>query len=100
MVLSQDIVKYRRIIRLVLFDRVMNHIIEENMGETFSASFIAKSLRSKHWTVPVKSIYNYLWCLEQAFIIEPLPLLRNSDRSHSHGPREAFPPHIVFLELN
>ena len=57
-VLSQDIVKHRRIIRLVLFDRAVNYIIEENMGKTFSASFIARFLRSKHRMVPVTSIYN------------------------------------------
>ena len=88
-VLAQDIVKPHHFIRLDLFDRVVNHIIEENMGKTFSVSSFIKFLCSEHRTVPVKSIYNYLRCLEQAFIIEPLPPLRYSGQSHSQGPREA-----------
>ena len=41
------------------------------MGKTFSASSIAKFLKSEHRTVSVGSIYNYLRWLEQAFIIYP-----------------------------
>ena len=47
-----------------LFDRVVKYIIE-NMGKTFSASSIAKFLKSEHRTVSVESIYNYLRWLEQ-----------------------------------
>ncbi len=69
-VISRDIVKRHRITRQDLFDRVVKYIIE-NMGNTFSASSIAKFLRSEHRTVSVESIYNYLRWLEQAFIIYP-----------------------------
>ncbi len=69
-VISRDIVKRHRITRQDLFDRVVKYIIE-NMGKTFSASSIAKFLRSEHRTVSVESIYNYLRWLEQAFIIYP-----------------------------
>ena len=41
------------------------------MRKTFSASSIAKFLKSEHCTVSVGSIYNYLRWLEQAFIIYP-----------------------------
>ena len=69
-VISRDIVKRHRINRQDLFDRVVKYIIE-NMGKTFSASSIAKFLKSEHRTVSVESIYNYLRWLEQAFIIYP-----------------------------
>ncbi len=69
-VISRDIVKRHRINRQDLFDRVVKFIVE-NMGKTFSASSIAKFLRSEHRTVSVESIYNYLRWLEQAFIIYP-----------------------------
>lgn len=69
-VISRDIVKRHRITRQDLFDRVVKYIIE-NMGRTFSASSIARFLRSEQRTVSVESIYNYLRWLEQAFIIYP-----------------------------
>ena len=68
--ISRDIVKHHRINRQDLFDRVVKYIVE-NMGKTFSASAIARFLKSEHRTVPVESIYNYLRCLEQAFIVHP-----------------------------
>ena len=46
-VISRDIVKRHRINRQDLFDRVVKYIIE-NMGKTFSASSIAKFLKSEH----------------------------------------------------
>ena len=69
-VISRDIVKRHRINKQDLFDRVVRYIIE-NMGKTFSANSITKFLKSKHRTVSVESIYNYLRWLEQAFIIYP-----------------------------
>ena len=69
-VISRDIVKRHRINRQDLFDRVVKYIVE-NMGKTFSASSIAKFLKSEHRTVSAESIYNYLRWLEQAFIIYP-----------------------------
>ena len=68
--ISRDIVKHHRINRQDLFDRVVKYIVE-NMGKTFSASAIARFLKSEHRTVSVESIYNYLRCLEQAFIVHP-----------------------------
>ena len=69
-VISRDIVKRHRINRQDLFDRVVKYIVE-NMGKTFSASSIARFLRSEHRTVSTESIYNYLRWLEQAFIVYP-----------------------------
>lgn len=69
-VISRDIVKRHRINRQDLFDRVVKYLVE-NMGKTFSASSIAKFLKTEHRTVSVESIYNYLLWLEQAFIIYP-----------------------------
>ena len=69
-VVSRDIVKRHRINKQDLFNRVVRYIIE-NMGKTFSANSITKFLKSKHRTVSVESIYNYLRWLEQAFIIYP-----------------------------
>lgn len=69
-VISRDIVKRHRINRQDLFVRVVKYLVE-NMGKTFSASSIAKFLKTEHRTVSVESIYNYLLWLEQAFIIYP-----------------------------
>lgn len=68
--ISRDIVKHHRINRQDLFDRVVKYIVE-NMGKTFSASAIARFLKSEYRTVSVESIYNYLRCLEHAFIVYP-----------------------------
>ena len=69
-VVSRDIVKRHRINRQDLFDRVVKFVVE-NMGKTFSANSISTFLKSKHRTISVESIYNYLRWLEQAFIIYP-----------------------------
>ena len=67
-VVSRDIVKRHRINKQDLFDRVVKYVIE-NMGKTFSASSISNFLKSENRKVSIESIYNYLRCLEQAFII-------------------------------
>ena len=69
-VVSRDIVKRHRINKQDLFDRVVKYVIE-NMGKTFSASSISNFLKSENRKVSIESIYNYLRCLEQAFIIFP-----------------------------
>ena len=69
-VVSRDIVKRHRINQRVLFDRVVNYIID-NFCKHSAANEIYTFLKSEHRKVSVESIYNYLRWLEQAFIIYP-----------------------------
>ena len=65
--ISRDIVKRHAIKRQDLFERVVKFVME-NMGKMFSAHSISLFLKSKHRSILVESIYNYLLWLEQAFI--------------------------------
>lgn len=69
-IVSHDIARRHRINRQDLFDRVVTFLIE-NTGRTFSANSISMFLKSEHRALAVESIYNYLFYLEQAFIIYP-----------------------------
>lgn len=68
--ISRDIVKRHAIKRQDLFERVVKFVME-NMGKMFSAHSISLFLKSKHRSILVESIYNYLPWLEQAFTLYP-----------------------------
>lgn len=69
-VITRDISKRHKTRNKDLFDRVVRYIIE-NVGQTFSASSIAKFLKSERRSLSVETIYNYLKWLSEAFIIYP-----------------------------
>ena len=68
--ISRDIVKRHAIKRQDLFERVVKFVME-NMGKMFSAHSISLFLKSKHRSILVESIYNYLLWPQQAFILYP-----------------------------
>lgn len=69
-VITRDISKRHKIRNKELFDRVVRYIIE-NVGNTFSASSIAKFLKSENRSLSVETIYNYIKWLSEAFVIYP-----------------------------
>ncbi|MGN0546475.1 MAG: ATP-binding protein [Acutalibacteraceae bacterium] len=69
-VITRDISKRHKIRNKELFDRVVRYIVE-NVGNTFSASSIAKFLKSENRSLSVETIYNYIKWLSEAFIIYP-----------------------------
>lgn len=69
-VITRDIAKRHKIRNKELFDRVVRYIIE-NVGNTFSASSIAKFLKSENRSLSVETIYNYIKWLSEAFVIYP-----------------------------
>ena len=68
--ISRDIAKRHAIKRQDLFERVVKFVME-NMGKMFSAHSISLFLKSKHRSILVESIYNYLLWPQQAFILYP-----------------------------
>ena len=69
-VITRDISKRHQIRNKELFDRVVRYIIE-NVGMTFSATYIVKFFKSENRSLSVESVYNYIKWLSEAFIIYP-----------------------------
>jgi len=69
-VIARNISKRHQIRNIDLFDRVVKYTIE-NVGKTFSTNSIVNFLKSEKRTLSIKSIYNYIKWLEEAFIIYP-----------------------------
>ncbi len=69
-VITRDISKRHKLRNKELFDCVVRYVIE-NVGMTFSANTIVKFLKSENRSLSVKTIYNYLKWLSEAFIIYP-----------------------------
>lgn len=67
-VITSDITKRHNITNFALFNCVVKYIIE-NVGKTFSANAIVKSLKSEGRFLSVEQVYNYLEWLEKAFVI-------------------------------
>lgn len=67
-VITSDITKRHNIMNFDLFNRVVKYVIE-NVGKTFSANAIVKFLKNEGRALSVESVYNYLKCLEKAFVI-------------------------------
>lgn len=67
-VITSDITKRHNIANFDLFNRVVRYIVE-NVGKTFSANAIVKSLKSEGRSLSVEAVYNYLNWLEKAFVI-------------------------------
>ena len=63
-----DIVRRNNIRKVDQFERVVRYVFD-NVGNTFSASSIAKYLKSEQRTLDNETVYNYLSKLESAYII-------------------------------
>jgi predicted AAA+ superfamily ATPase len=63
-----DIVKRNQIRKVDQFERIVRFVFD-NIGRTFSASAIAKYLKSEHRTIDNETVMGYLAKLESAFII-------------------------------
>lgn len=63
-----DIVRRNHIRKIDQFERVVRYVFE-NVGNTFSASSIAKHLKSEQRTLDNETVYNYLSKLESAYIL-------------------------------
>ena len=67
-VVTRDISKRHNISNLEMFNRAVRFILE-NLGKNFSAKTIFDFFKSRHRSVAIETIYNYLAWLEEAFII-------------------------------
>lgn len=63
-----DIVRRNHIRKIDQFERVVRYVFE-NVGNTFSASSIAKYLKSEQRTLDNETVYNYLSKLESAYVL-------------------------------
>lgn len=64
-----DIVKRAQIRKVDQLERIVKYVFD-NVGNTFSASNISKYLKSQNRSIHVETIYEYLKCLENAYIIQ------------------------------
>ena len=67
-VVTRDISKRHTISNLEMFNRVVRFILE-NLGKNFSAKTIFDFFKSQHRSIAIETIYNYLFWLEEVFII-------------------------------
>jgi len=67
-VVFTDIVRRNHIRKIDQFERVVRYVFD-NVGNTFSASSIAKYLKSEQRTLDNETVYNYLTKLESAYIL-------------------------------
>ncbi len=114
-----DIVKRNYIRKVDQFERVVRYVFD-NIGNTFSASSIAKYLKSEQRTLDNETVYNYLSKLESAYILHRCsrydikgkeilktqekfyladPALRYSVLGYSADSAGAMLENIVYLEL-
>jgi predicted AAA+ superfamily ATPase len=63
-----DIVKRNQIRRIDQLERIVRFVFD-NVGQTFSASSIAKYLKSENRNIDIETVYSYLSQLERAYII-------------------------------
>lgn len=63
-----DIVRRNQIRKVDQFERVVRYVFD-NVGNTFSASSVAKYLKSEQRTLDNETVYNYLSRLENAYIL-------------------------------
>ena len=63
-----DIVKRNQIRKIDQFERVVRYVFD-NVGNTFSATSIAKYLKSEQRAIDNETVYNYLNKLESAYIL-------------------------------
>ncbi len=63
-----DIVKRNNIRKVDQFERVVRYVFD-NVGNTFSASSVAKYLKSEQRSLDNETVYNYLSKLEGAYIL-------------------------------
>ena len=71
-VITRDIVNRHKITNIALFNRVVKYVVE-NVGKTFSANSIVKFLKGEGRSLTVEAVYNYLECLEKAYVIYRCP---------------------------
>lgn len=114
-----DIVRRNYIRKIDQFERVVRHVFD-NVGNTFSASSIAKNLKSEQRTLDNETVYNYLSKLESAYILHRCsrydikgkeilktqekfylsdPALRYSVLGYNADSAAAMLENIVYLEL-
>lgn len=67
-VVTRDISKRHKISNLEMFNRVVRFIFE-NLGKNFSAKTIFDFFKSQFRAISIETIYDYLFYLEEAFII-------------------------------
>ncbi len=67
-IINNDITRRHKILNKELFDRVVRFIVE-NMSKTFSANAIVMFLKSAYRSINIETVYNYLYWLEEAFVI-------------------------------
>ena len=114
-----DIVRRNNIRKVDQFERVVRYVFD-NVGNTFSASSIAKYLKSEQRTLDNETVYNYLSKLESAYILHRCsrydikgkeilktqekfylsdPALRYSVLGYNADSAAAMLENIVYLEL-
>lgn len=114
-----DIVRRNYIRKVDQFERVVRYVFD-NVGNTFSASSIAKYLKSEQRTLDNETVYNYLSKLESAYILHRCsrydikgkeilktqekfylsdPALRYSVLGYNADSAAAMLENIVYLEL-
>ena len=115
----KDIVKRTRIRNVDLLERIIAYVIA-NVGTTFSATALAKFLKSEHRTVAPETVLNYIKYCCEAYLFYPVKredlqgkqILASQEKYYiaDHGIREAvfggntrdinlILENIVFLEL-
>lgn len=67
-VVTRDISKRHKISNIEMFNRVVRFIFE-NLGKNFSAKTIFDFFKSQFRAISIETIYDYLFYLEEAFII-------------------------------
>ncbi|MBQ7567599.1 ATP-binding protein [bacterium] len=71
-VIFTDIVKRSQIRKADLLERVVKYCFD-NIGQTFSASTLAKFMKSQKRSLEVETVYSYLDKLEKAYILQRCP---------------------------
>ena len=114
-----DIVKRNQIKKIDQLERVVKYVFD-NVGNTFSATSIAKYLKSENRKIDNETVYGYLQKLERAYILHRCsrydvkgkellktqekfyladPALRYSVLGYSQNSADAMLENIVYLEL-
>lgn len=114
-----DIVRRNQIKKVDQLERVVKYVFD-NVGNTFSATSIAKYLKSENRKIDNETVYSYLQKLERAYILHRCsrydvkgkellktqekfyladPALRYSVLGYSQNSADAMLENIVYLEL-
>ena len=64
----RDTIQRHNIRNLALLEKILKFVID-NIGNTFSGKKVADYFKSQQRKVDINTVYNYLYALESAFII-------------------------------